>query len=321
MKSDTEEECQRCISGGVRCIFGPAPPQEDNPGVRENVRSRRKSRHSRSETHTALANHTAKLIITTSQPRDDIRSELSMLREQVASLANTVGKLAANKSCQAPSASPGSQHHLPPHENASSQGAKEPKQPQFVGPTRSAFSLKVAETSLTKMGISANDPAAEPVNESLDPTRYPTPEQSEASQWVQGTDVLLTISLDEFVRLLEVFEEEVEIVYPFVDTRELISKSAAIRAYVEENSDFTAETASTAASTGVEIKDVILARIAVAISMVVESHGKNPTSNTLVEPVKQLIYQFSIDADVDLKVVQIMAMIVSCHTLRPQAQR
>ncbi|KAK6221796.1 fungal specific transcription factor [Colletotrichum tabaci] len=290
VKSDTEEECQRCISGGVRCIFGPAPPQEDNAGVRENVRSRRKSRHN-------------------SQPRDDIRSELSMLREQVASLANTVGKLAANKSCQAPSASPGSQHQLPPHENASSQGAKEPKQPQFDGPTRSAFSLKVAETSLTKMGISANDPAPETVNESLDPTRYPTPEQSEASQWMQGTDVLLTISLDEFVRLLEVFEEEVEIVYPFVDTRELISKSAAIRAYVEENSDFTAATASTAPSTGVEIKDVILARIAVAISMVVESHGKNPTSNKLVDPVKQLIYQFSIDADVDLKVVQIMAMI------------
>ncbi|WQF85699.1 hypothetical protein CDEST_10713 [Colletotrichum destructivum] len=290
VKLDTEEECQRCISGGVRCIFGQAPPEDDNASVRENIRSRRKSRHS-------------------SQPRDDIRSELSMLREQVASLANTVGKLAANKTCQAPSASPGSQYHLPPHENASSQEAKEPKQPQFVGPTRSAFSLKVAETSLTKMGISANDSAAETVNESLDPTRYPTPEQSEASQWVQGTDVLLTISLDEFVRLLEVFEEEVEIVYPFVDTRELISKSAAIRAYVEENSDFTAATASSAPSTGVEIKDVILARIAVAISMVVESHGKNPTSNKLVEPVKQLIYQFSIDADVDLKVVQIMAMI------------
>ncbi|TQN64409.1 hypothetical protein CSHISOI_11029 [Colletotrichum shisoi] len=291
VKSDAEEECQRCISGGVRCIFGPAPPQEDNAGVRETTpRSRRKSRHG-------------------SQPRDDIRSELSMLREQVASLANTVGKLAANKSCQAPSASPGSQYHLTPHENASSQEAKEPKQPQFVGPTRSAFSLKVAETSLTKMGISVNDPAAETVNESLDPTRYPTPEQSEASQWAQGTDVLLTISLDEFVRLLEVFEEEVEIVYPFVDTCELISKSAAIRAYVEETPDFTAATASTAPSTGAEIKDVILARIAVAISMVVESHGKNPTSNGLVEPVKQLIYQFSIDADVDLKAVQIMAMI------------
>ncbi|KAI3556950.1 fungal specific transcription factor [Colletotrichum abscissum] len=288
IRLENEEECQRCMSGGVSCTFGPAPSQDGATGVRERVRSRRKSRQN-------------------SQPSTDLRSELSMLREQVATLANTVGKLASDKSRQGMSASPGSQQQMSLHDNSSVQGEQEPKQPQFVGPTRSAFSLKVAETSLTRMGISAQDPVTAAVSESLAPTRYPTPEQSEPPQWAPGTDILLTMPLEEFVRLLEVFEEEVEIVYPFIDTREMISKAADIRAYVEANTDCMAPGTMTGGS--VDIKDVILAKVAIAISMVVEAHGKNLSSSKLVEPVKHLIYQLTLDAEADLKVIQIMAMI------------
>ncbi|KZL79444.1 fungal specific transcription factor [Colletotrichum incanum] len=288
VRSENEEECERCISGGVQCVFGPVPSQDGNTVTRERARSRRKSRQN-------------------TQPSDDLRSELVMLREQVSNLANTVGKLVSDKSRQLTSASPGSQQQSSLHDNHSAQADKEPKQPQFVGPTRSAFSLKVAETSLTRMGISAQDPVTAAASESLAPTRYPTPEQSEPSRWAPGMDVLLTISLEEFIRLLEVFEEEVEIVYPFIDTRELIANAIPVRAYVEDNSDSTAS--ASVSSADVNIKDVILAKIAIAISMVVESHGKNHTSNRLVEPVRQIIYQLSIDAEVDLKVIQIMAMI------------
>ncbi|KAL2879028.1 hypothetical protein SGCOL_005727 [Colletotrichum sp. CLE4] len=290
IRLENEEECQRCMSGGVACTFGPAVTQEGGTVARERVRSRRKSRQN-------------------SQPSTDLRSELSMLREQVATLASTVGKLASDKNRQGTSASPGSQQQMSLHDNSSVQGEQEPKQPQFVGPTRSAFSLKVAETSLTRMGISAHDPVTTAVSESLAPTRYPTPEQSEPSLWAPGTDILLTIPLEEFVRLLEVFEEEVEIVYPFIDTREMISKAADIRAHVEANTDYTAPGAIPGVS--VDIKDVILAKVAIAISMVVEAHGKNHSSSKLVEPVKHLIYQLTLDAEADLKVIQIMAMIVS----------
>ncbi|OHE97363.1 fungal specific transcription factor [Colletotrichum orchidophilum] len=286
IRSENEEECQRCISGSVPCIFGPAPVQESGTGTRERIRSRRKSRQN-------------------SQPSIDLRSELSMLREQVATLANTVGKLASDKSRQATSTSPGSQQQPSLHDNSSAHGEQEPKQPQFVGPTRSAFSLKVAETSLTRMGISAHDPITTAVSESLAPTRYPTPERSETSQWAPGTDILLTVPLEEFVRLLEVFEEEVEIVYPFIDTRDVISKAVDIRAFVEENTDCMAPIS----GAGVDIKDVILAKVAIAISMVVEAHGKNHASSRLVEPVKHFIYQLTLDAEADLKVIQIMAMI------------
>ncbi|KAJ0286949.1 hypothetical protein CBS470a_005640 [Colletotrichum nupharicola] len=190
------------------------------------------------------------------------------------------------------------------HDTSSPQ-VQEPKQPQFVGPTRSAFSLKVAETSLTRMGISAQTPLPSGVCESLAPTRYPTPEQSEPALSVPGTDVLLTMPLDEVVRLLEVFQEEVETVYPFLDTGELVSKAAEIRCFIEDSPDRPA----TAGPPAVDIKDVILAKVAIATSIVVEAHGKNHASNKLVEPLKHLIYQLSIDAQADLKVIQIMTMI------------
>ncbi|KAJ0306703.1 hypothetical protein COL516b_004496 [Colletotrichum fioriniae] len=118
--------------------------------------------------------------------------------------------------------------------------------------------------------------------------------------------------LEDFVRLLEVFEEEVEIVYPFIDTREMISKAADIRAYVEANTDYMMPGAITGGS--VDIKDVILAKVAIAISMVVEAHGKNQSSSKLVEPVKHLIYQLTLDAEADLKVIQIMAMIMKSYS-------
>ncbi|OLN98075.1 putative transcriptional regulatory protein C530.05-like protein 12 [Colletotrichum chlorophyti] len=292
VRPENEEECQRCLASGVQCVFGAAPAHESTAEPSERARKRRKSRQ-------------------TSQPSSEIRDEIAMLRQQVASLADSVCKLTSDNPRQAMTSSPASQQPVLLHENTSVQVRQEPKQPQFVGPTRSAFSLKVAETSLTRMGISAHDSVTNGTSESLAPTRYPSPDQSESSQWTPGADVLLTISLREFVRLLEVFQEEVENVYPFLDTQELVSKAPHIRAYIEESSSCTV-TRGVSPST-VDVKDVILAKVAVAISMVVEAHGKNPASSRLVEPLKQLVYQLSIDADVDLKLVQIMATISIYH--------
>ncbi|CAI0642855.1 unnamed protein product [Colletotrichum noveboracense] len=285
VREENEEECRRCITSGVQCVFGAAPSQDGSTAPRERPRASRRSARS-------------------SLPNDVIMDEISMLREQVASLANTVGRLASDKSRQTSSNSPSSQRHMSIHDTSSPQ-VQEPKQPQFVGPTRSAFSLKVAETSLTRMGISAQTPLPSGVCESLAPTRYPTPEQSEPALSVPGTDVLLTMPLDEVVRLLEVFQEEVETVYPFLDTGELVSKAAEIRCFIEDSPDRPA----TAGPPAVDIKDVILAKVAIATSIVVEAHGKNHASNKLVEPLKHLIYQLSIDAQADLKVIQIMTMI------------
>ncbi|KAF4881220.1 putative transcriptional regulatory protein [Colletotrichum fructicola] len=249
VREENEEECRRCMTSGVQCVFGAAPSQDGSIAPRERPRASRRSARS-------------------SLPNDVIMDEISMLREQVASLANTVGRLASDKSRQTSSNSPSSQRHMSIHDTSSPQ-VQEPKQPQFVGPTRSAFSLKVAETSLTRMGISAQTPLPSGVCESLAPTRYPTPEQSEPALSVPGTDVLLTMPLDEVVRLLEVFQEEVETVYPFLDTGELVSKAADIRSFVEDSPDRPA----TAGSPAVDIKDL------------------------------------SIDAQADLKVIQIMTMI------------
>ncbi|KAL0930519.1 fungal specific transcription factor [Colletotrichum truncatum] len=294
IRNENEEECQRCVSSGVQCVFGAAPSQDGSIAPRE-----------RPKTNRRLPRNRPFLTLLDSLSSEIIMDEISLLREQVASLANTVGKLASDKTRQTSSNSPSSQRHMSIHDISSPQAGQEPKQPQFVGPTRSAFSLKVAETSLTRMGISAETPLPAGASESLAPTRYPTPEQSEPALSVPGTDVLLTLPLEEFVRLLEVFQEEVETVYPFLDTGELVSKAADIRAFVDDSLDSTASVSSET----VDIKDVVLAKVAVATSILVEVHGKNHVSNKLVEPIKNLIYQLSIDAQADLKVIQIMTMI------------
>ncbi|KJK90489.1 hypothetical protein H633G_05668 [Metarhizium anisopliae BRIP 53284] len=188
--------CERCIAGGVHCVFAAVTPQS----------SKKKEE----------SNHQMQAL----------GDELAKLRQQVTDLSRTVDELKHQ--------SPGARTTMASHfdvvaARSPSNTSKDnvPKHPQFVGPTRPSYGLVIAERSLTRMGI--------PASPSPSPSGAPSPAEPEQAE---ATDVEFwaECSPEEMARLLAVFEEEGESVYPFINILELAARSEQILRVIRDPS-------------------------------------------------------------------------------------
>ena len=193
----------------------------------------------------------------------------------------------------------------PSYTSTVSQRTGAPRQPQFAGPTRAAFSLNIIENSLNRMGIPSDvqDPAG---HTSSTTSREASPEPTTAlaqNLLKSGVEGLLGISDDDIGRLLGIFHEEVACVHPIIETKDLIADAPQIMALVRNPQQVT----------GVQRigkKDIHLLRLAVAIAVTHEIHGKNDLSDRLVFEVEQDVGRISSETKVELKDIQIMGMMV-----------
>ncbi|KAI2638430.1 fungal-specific transcription factor domain-containing protein [Xylaria nigripes] len=210
--------------------------------------------------------------------------DIASLREQVRSLGNQLKGLSQQLGLLLPASSPPARQPNPHnYSTTSSPQQHKPQQPLFVGHTQSAFSLDAAKSSLSRLGIPSDtvDP------KSGSPSREPSSEPGShillsPDRLSMAIDPLLTISLPEICRLLSVFHEEIEALYPFIDSDELITvasnKLKEFSGQVEPlgsdlrlNSDLS------------EDKDINILKIAVAIAIVVEAKGRNRLSSKLID--------------------------------------
>ncbi|PFH56835.1 hypothetical protein XA68_15927 [Ophiocordyceps unilateralis] len=254
--------CERCIAGGLACAYASGPPQASRRGNQS----------------------------------DQVRvlgEEMAQLRQQVADLVGTVQQL-RHPEPRARSGSLQSRDATVVPSPAAATASKDgvPKQPQFVGPTRPTFGLMVGERSLTRMGI--------PTFESPPPSAAPSPSEpprdatSELDYWLRCTP-------EEVARLLSVFEEEVESVYPFIDIADLASRAS-------HTLDLLRSPAPSDAEGPVSQKDVEITKIAVATALVVEAHGKSELSTTLAESVERHVSRIA-SPQVDLQEIQLLTML------------
>lgn len=191
----------------------------------------------------------------------------------------------------------------------------EPQQPLFVGHTQSAFSLDVAKTSLSQMGIPPDtvDPASElqslaPSPRDLSPEPHLHPITAPDSPSVTE-DPLLTIPLSELFRLITIFHEEIESLYPFIDSDELM---AVARTKTEKLAMHISSTSSEPRPNSYpsDDRDVDILKIAVAIAVVIEARGKNTLSSKLVDSTDKKAAQVTRSLDVDLRDLQWLTLMV-----------
>ena len=108
------------------------------------------------------------------------------------------------------------------------------KHPSFRGPTSSAYSLDVANTTLHNMGYQG----LEVENVTQDPTPAATPpnglQRVIVNRDASGKpmrDPLWSFKREEAIRLCRVYEEEMGIMYPVVDIEEVIRHSQISRTF------------------------------------------------------------------------------------------
>ncbi|RKL02446.1 hypothetical protein BFJ68_g12003 [Fusarium oxysporum] len=172
----------------------------------------------------------------------------------------------------------------------------EPREPQFVGPTRSAYSFQIAENSLTGMGIEPNATGTSTPAESPSETE-PVVESERLSPGIEDVEILPSLGITEVQRLLDVYNEEIQSVYPFIDVNELSGKAVSVFQTPMENT----------------LKDVQAIKLAVATSVAIEAQGLNNISKRLIDDVEPVICRVSGEAFIDLQELQLMIMLSDQH--------
>ncbi|KAF2026753.1 fungal-specific transcription factor domain-containing protein [Setomelanomma holmii] len=289
IRMEEDADCQRCATMKVACIVVPTAVQS----AKEVNKDRRKSRSD--ESH-----------------YQQLSNDINGLREQVFALTTTVASLVGTQSRRSPVAqnsTPVPHSASPAYTSAASQRNGGPHQPQFVGPTRSAFSFRIAETSLSRMGLERNEIGPS----SAVTSRAVTPEAVETDlvhPMPRANDGLMNYSNEEIERLLGVYQEEIACVHPIVDTEGMIRNAPQVLSLAKGMIQPSSE------SPSASHKDVLMMKVAIATALLHETHGKNEVSDKLIESVQQDVDFVSIVSDVELKDIQIYGMmsLYYCHT-------
>ncbi|KAL6689779.1 hypothetical protein J3F84DRAFT_353933 [Trichoderma pleuroticola] len=157
-------------------------------------------------------------------------------------------------------------------------GQNSPEEPQFIGPTRSVHDIQVDEQVLSRIVI----PQVElpPPNGQQSRSRSPKEPDRHFDE-----DFWKECNPSEFSRLIRVFQEEVESVYPCLDTNYLISNAPEVIRLGKLSKDAT-QSISDKEDSCVGFKDLQLAKIAIATAMVIEGHGKSDNSTIMVTSVE-----------------------------------
>lgn len=196
----------------------------------------------------------------------------------------------------------------PSQRDAQSQRVDVPQQPQFVGPTRSAYSIEIGEQSLNRMGIPSNDPA------SL--STPPSPILAAQQTTALDSSFWQRCNKEEVVRLIDVFDDEVTSVYPCLDTQDLVASAAEIISWGRSREVDQLETPGGGDASVNDFKNFQMAKVVIATALVLEEHGKNDYSTRMVESAERSVSRI-LKPTCHLKDVQLLVILVSSFTALP----
>ncbi|EGX94342.1 Fungal specific transcription factor [Cordyceps militaris CM01] len=271
------DSCERCNTRKLLCIFAVNSPKGD-------------------------------------KKRDDgtqiqiLGDELAQVRHELANLSQAVFELRQQQP-RSPhggaTSAPAGGHHTDPSSTRSPSSVivtrdAVPKHPQFVGPTRPAYGLMIAERSLTRMGIpdSPSSPSGSGPSspEAGGPAPPPLPVAADVEFWQHCTPA-------EAARLMGVFEEEAESVYPYIDILELAARAEQILRIIRLPELLDDE--AFAGGRPLTATDIDIAKIAVAVGVAIEARGKNDVCAAIAASVEQNTARIS-QTEVSLRGIQLL---------------
>ena len=249
-----------------------------------------------------------------------MQGEIDILKSQVTMLLSTVKQLQDQRCCQSPVATSNdgdavveSTHVLEhrPRYSTVSTTSKTPRL-QFPGPTSSAFSFGVASSTLSSMGLNSDINDNEEVgNESNMTTRIGTPRPD--TDVIEHTDPLHSLSTGDILRLLRVYDDEVNSVYPCID---VVGFESRLCSSFDNNDSGTNSWTFTNGSLLVTLfntKEIRLLKMIVATALVLEGMGESDLGQKLVDDVERLSGRTMRHKVVDSAELQILTVLVCTY--------
>jgi len=229
-----------------------------------------------------------------------VDQQLESLQRQIKLLSNRLVKLESSspQSIATPKSSePSGLHRI----------LNAPKSPHYIGPTSAEFGLHQHQNA----SAANDDNNAEDVGISATPS--PAASDVEGNLPVASTANALSLSLEDTLNLVQIYEDSVGIMYPCVD---LDSVREYVHEYYRTNGIYAINSASKALAQDAPDQDWFTARdiqvlkIILATALLAESHGRSEFAAQLADSVEDRFASRFKVAEVDMKEIVIMTLLV-----------
>jgi hypothetical protein len=192
--------------------------------------------------------------------------------------------------------------------SGSSVRARRHLKPEFEGPASSAYSFSVGKSTLKTMGVQPDMEHSSKEPESALNSPGPSPRlQPQALQPV--LDPLQQIGLDEALRLLAVYEEELDGIYPFLDVAKMVDFVHLLYAHFQNPSS--SKQRLNESTPNLDPRDTDILKMVLAQVLTVEGLGSSILAEQIVESVDAKVIRRLRTMRADIKDVKISALQVN----------
>ncbi|RMX80110.1 hypothetical protein D0869_07809 [Hortaea werneckii] len=190
------------------------------------------------------------------------------------------------------------------------------QQPSFRGPTSDEFNFGVAKSSLQTMGItpSAEDGGSGTAGFTTgdpSPVQSPPPRDRNSAQYLSSThaqkDPIWSVSQEEAIRLCHVYEDEMGMMYPILDSNKMIAYAQKLYRFMEAAHRSGLMQQGMPGPDAIDDEDANILKMVFATAMTVESQGRSELGRRLFECVQPAIDN-SLHGNVDLKGVKLLVL-------------
>jgi hypothetical protein len=254
-----------------------------------------------------------------------MKSHIDTLQEQVNTLFTNLNSLCQEKQSESPAFEPSSYSRDASRSLSISQSSlpttvhsNKPRinHPRFRGPTSSAFSFDVAKSSLQTMGITQPE---DPIHEEF-PTRDGTPVGSPLPRVPASIpihpakDPLWNMNRDDAIRLCRVYEEEVGLMYPFLDIEKIISQVNLLFTFLEAATRSGLTKRTMPGPDALTDDETNILKMILAVALLVEGSGRSEVGKRLFESVRPTV-EMRLWQPADMCTLKLVTLVVSCYTV------
>ncbi|KAF2706663.1 hypothetical protein K504DRAFT_459071 [Pleomassaria siparia CBS 279.74] len=191
------------------------------------------------------------------------------------------------------------------------------KHPRFHGPTSSAFNLGVAKSSLKTMGITGPEEGDDegPITQDVTPTNSPPPVvHASLSQPTMHADKdpIWSLNKHEAIRLIHVWQEEMGMMYPFLNIDKIVRYAEMLFSFVEAAARAGLMNSARPGADAIMDEQTSILKLILAIALVLEGQGKSPFGERLFDNVHKVVER-TLSDPVDLRGINMLALTGMYH--------
>ncbi|EED18579.1 fungal specific transcription factor, putative [Talaromyces stipitatus ATCC 10500] len=291
LKCSGGDVCKRCVSNEISCVYAahPRPPASEENQSADNYSSSWKLK--------------------------SLESRMSAMQKQLDLMSTEIGilrrrSLPFQRHAQAT---------IEPNKPTDLRWAtRAPVSPSYVGPTSSEFGLNVPDDDVPDIDETENSEIVQPSSSNSPYVPPILPEEGRKRASISTSNPLLSLGEADALRLVDVYEEAVGLMYPVVDLKSI--REYIIDYYSQHSNDSANDICPP--QNGNEVwwfsaRDTEVLKIVLALALISESPGQSELGNILASSVEDTFAQTRTQVpEVDMKELIILALVALYHSLR-----